>query len=257
MRVHALVDHAVEDAPHAVEIEIAGRGERRRRDRRDAGQRLRRGRGHRRVSGRMGGERDRRPSRQFKARRQRRAFSDTLRDPPSPHHPLRDAHEIPDAARHRPRGLPDLPRHHDLRRAEHRSRGARATRSGRRARHQLHRHRRDVSGAAERGDVRAHRDLSSATGCAGRPRGERRHRDQGRRTGAPSVGPRRPHRPHPPPSSPRRPRRASRACAPTTSTSTRSTGRSATCRTSARPNSTRRRNATGRRSTSRSRAWRR
>ena len=50
----------------------------------------------------------------------------------------------------RPRRHPHLPGHHDLRRAGRRSRRARHPRPRARARRQLHRHRRDVPGAAAR-----------------------------------------------------------------------------------------------------------
>ena len=141
------------------------------------------------------------------------------------------------------RRLGGLPRHDDLGRAEQRSRSARATRLRGRAGHQLHRHGRDVSGAAERAGRRGAPRRSSATGS-------RASRATGlvvatkvAGPGPPRLDSRRPHR-----SDARRHRRggatrASRGCRSTTSTSTRSTGRSATCRCSARPSSIPRRSA--------------
>ena len=56
--------------------------------------------------------------------------------------------------------------------------------------HQLHRHRRDVSGAAERDDPGPHRDDTSARWLARQPRDQAGHRDQGRRARAPRLDPR-------------------------------------------------------------------
>ena len=86
-----------------------------------------------------------------------------------------------------------MPGHDDLGRAEQRSRGPRAARLRDRARHQLHRHRRDVSGAAERKHARAHRNHSGRVARTPSAR-QLGHRHQGRRPGAPRLDPRWPDR---------------------------------------------------------------
>ncbi len=116
----------------------------------------------------------------------------------------RHGDEIPEVAGHRPRSVRGVPRHDDLRRAEHRSRSARAARLRDRAGRQRDRHRRNVSGAGERDDARAHGDVRRQLARARAPRWSRDH-DESRGTRPPRLDPRRAHR-----SDPRRHRRGCR-----------------------------------------------
>jgi hypothetical protein len=99
------------------------------------------------------------------------------------------------ASRHRSFRLRSLPRHDDLGRAEHRSRGPRAARLRVRARRELRGHRRDVPGAAAGGDAGPHRGVPRrlAREAAARARDRR---DEGRRSRTARLDPQRAHRPH-------------------------------------------------------------
>src|SRR6202171_2914561 len=103
--------------------------------------------------------------------------------------PDESIHAISNPSRHRPQCLPGVLGHHDLGRAEQRSRGPPTAGLCPRARHQLHRYRGDVSGTAERKNPGPHRDISRqlALATASRWIG---HRHQGRRAGTPRLDPR-------------------------------------------------------------------